>query len=343
MSPTSSAERPPAGPPLAEPPESAARLTRAVEPSPVTGLPGGVPVSPAIHAIELRKQYRRTVALEGLSLSVRRGEIFGFLGPNGAGKTTAVKLLLSLVRATSGEAMVLGAPVGDVETRRRIGYLPELFRFQSWLTAHEVLVLHCRLMSLPRGRWNPMAGAALATVGLSDRGHDRVGGFSKGMQQRLGLGVALLGEPELVVLDEPTSALDPVGRHQVREIIRDLRARGTTVFLNTHLLEEVEHVCDRVAVIDKGQTIAIGTLSELIGQQTSVRLRVSGLDERWWERIGDVGRWSIDGDWVLAEAIEPRQVPALVTAIVGLGGQVEAVIPQHKSLEDRFLELLSEE
>jgi ABC-2 type transport system ATP-binding protein len=128
----------------------------------------------------------------------------------------------------------------------------------------------------------------------------------------------------------------------VREIIRDLRARGATVFLNTHLLEEVEHVCDRVAVIDKGQTIATGTISELIGQQSSVRLKVSGLDERWWERLAGFGRWSIEGEWLLVEAIEPQQIPDLVGAIVGLGGRVAAVVPEHKSLEDRFLELLGE-
>jgi len=306
------------------------------------GAVGALPVSPAIHTIELRKQYPRTVALQGLSITVRRGEIFGFLGPNGAGKTTAVKLLLGLVRPTGGEAMVLGAPVGDVETRRRIGYLPELFRFQSWLTAGEVLLLHCRLLRVPRRRWNAMVSDALDTVGLSDRGRDKVGSFSKGMQQRLGLGVALLGDPELVVLDEPTSALDPVGRHHVREIIQGLRAGGATVFLNTHLLEEVEHVCDRVAVIDKGNAIASGTIAELIGQQSSVRLLVTGLEGRWWERLGSFGRWSVDGEWLLVEAIEPKQVPDLVRAIVGMGGNVAAVVPEHKSLEDRFLELLGE-
>src|SRR5689334_317731 len=177
------------------------------------GDPGHGPVSPAVHAMDLRKEYRRTVALAGLSMTVRRGEVFGFLGPNGAGKTTAVKILLGLVRPTGGDAMVLGAPAGDREARKQIGYLPELFRFQAWLTAREVLVLHARLLRLPRPRWAPAAAAALAAVGLDGRGHDKVGTFSKGMQQRLGLGVALLGEPALVILDEPTSALDPVGRH----------------------------------------------------------------------------------------------------------------------------------
>lgn len=342
MSPASSADQPAVrGADHLTPPATVATPV-SVRPAWLPGGEAGPQVSPAVHTIDLRKCYRRTVALEGLSITVRRGEIFGFLGPNGAGKTTAVKLLLSLVRPSAGEAMVLGAPVGDIETRRKIGYLPELFRFQSWLSAREVLLLHCRLLSLPRHRWRAQMGDALATVGLSERGQDKVAAFSKGMQQRLGLGVALLGEPELVVLDEPTSALDPVGRHQVREIIRGLRARGSTVFLNTHLLEEVEHVCDRVAVIDKGTTIAIGTLAELIGQQSSVRLQVSGLAERWWEPLVGFGRWTSDREWLVVDAIDPQRVPELVHAIVQLGGQVQAVVPEHKSLEDRFLELLGE-
>jgi ABC-2 type transport system ATP-binding protein len=275
-------------------------------------------------------------------MTIGRGEVFGFLGPNGAGKTTAVKLLLGLVRPSGGEAMVLGAPAGDVETRRRIGYLPELFRFQSWLTAREVLRLHCRLMRMPGARCDGAIEEALQTVGLAERGDDKVGTYSKGMQQRLGLGVALLGEPDLVVLDEPTSALDPVGRHQVREVVRQVRDRGATVFLNTHLLEEVEHVCDRVAVIDRGRTIATGTLGELIGQQSNVRLQVGGLEGQWWERFAPYGRWSVDGDWLLVEGIAAGAVPDLVQAVVEAGGRVAAVVPERKSLEDRFLELLGE-
>jgi ABC-2 type transport system ATP-binding protein len=301
-----------------------------------------VAASPAVHAIDLRKHYRHTVALAGLSMTVRRGEVFGFLGPNGAGKTTAVKLLLGLVRPTGGEAMVLGAPAGDRETRRYIGYLPELFRFQSWLTAREVLVLHCRLLQLPRPSWRGAAGDALQTVGLSGREDDKVGTFSKGMQQRLGLGAALLGEPKLVVLDEPTSALDPVGRHHVRTIIRELRDRGAAVFLNTHLLEEAEQVCDRVTVIDKGRCLATGRLDELVGRQSSVRLRVGGAGENWWQPLAGFGSWQADGDWLVVAGIEPGQVPDLVAAIVALGGRVEAVVPQQQSLEARFLELLGE-
>jgi ABC-2 type transport system ATP-binding protein len=317
------------------------------ERAPVTGQvsPGAcaqAPASPAIHAMELSKRYGRTVALAGLSMTVERGEVFGFLGPNGAGKTTAVKLLLGLARPTGGEAMVLGAPAGDRETRRRIGYLPELFRFQAWLTAREVLVLHCRLMRMPRPRWPAAADDALQAVGLAGRGDDKVGTFSKGMQQRLGLGVALLGEPLLVVLDEPTSALDPVGRHQVRVIIRELRDRGTTVFLNTHLLEEAEHVCDRVTILSKGRSVATGTLGQLKVARPSVRVRVTGLPGGWWQPLAAFGRWTADGDWLLVEDMTAGQVPDLVAAIVSLGGRVEAVIPERQSLEESFLEVLGE-
>ncbi len=303
--------------------------------------PGARPsASPAIHTVGLSKRFGETVAVRSLSMTVERGEVFGFLGPNGAGKTTVVKLLLGLARPTGGEALVLGAPLGDREARREIGYLPELFRFQALLSASEVLQLHCRLLSLPKAVWREEIRQALETVGLLERGDDRVGTFSKGMQQRLGLGVALLGSPTLVVLDEPTSALDPVGRHDVREIIRALRERGSTVFLNTHLLEEAEHVCNRVAVIDKGTVVASGKLDELLGRHSRVRLKVRGLGQHWWADLGRFGRWRQRDEWAIVEGIDSSHVADLVGELVRLGGQVEAVIPEHQSLEARFLELL---
>jgi ABC-2 type transport system ATP-binding protein len=298
--------------------------------------------SPAIHAVGLSKRFGDTIAVNSLSMTVQRGEVFGFLGPNGAGKTTVVKLLLGLARPTRGEALVLGAPIGDRETRRQIGYLPELFRFQALLTAREVLRLHCRLLALHKATWEEEERRALETVDLLERGNDRVGTFSKGMQQRLGLGVALLGNPALVILDEPTSALDPVGRHDVREIIRGLRERGSSVFLNTHLLEEAEHVCDRVAVIDKGTAVATGSLDELLGRHSRVRLKVGGLAEDWWSGLGRFGRWHQQDGWLVVEDIDPSQIAGLVGELVALGGQVQAVIPEHQSLEARFLELLAE-
>jgi ABC-2 type transport system ATP-binding protein len=299
--------------------------------------------SPAIHAVELSKRFGETTAVKSLSMTVERGEVFGFLGPNGAGKTTVVKLLLGLARPTGGEALVLGAPMGDRETRRHIGYLPELFRFQALLTAREVLRLHCRLLALPKVTWEEEVHRALETVGLLERSEDRVGTFSKGMQQRLGLGVGLLGNPTLVVLDEPTSALDPVGRHDVREIIRGLRDRGSTVFLNTHLLEEAEHVCDRVAIIDKGRSIATSSLDELLGRHSRVRLKVGGRGEDWHRVLGRFGRWQRQDEWLVVEGVDPSRIADLVRELVALGGEVQAVIPEHQSLEARFLQLLGEQ
>jgi ABC-2 type transport system ATP-binding protein len=297
--------------------------------------------APAIRTQELTKRYGSINALAGLTMTIPRGDIFGFLGPNGAGKTTAVKLLLGLTPPTSGDAEVLGAPIGDREALRRVGYLPELFRYQSWLTAREVLALHCELAGIDRAAWPREIEDALAIIGLSDRGSGRVATFSKGMQQRLGLGVALLGAPDLVVLDEPTSALDPVGRHDVREIIRGLGERGTTVFLNSHLLSEVEQVCHRVAIVDRGRVVAQGTLDELLGGDT-VRIRATGLDRAAKTDLARHGRLDDEGDWLVVRGIDSERVPEIVAEIVRLGGHVYAVEPRHESLEDRFLRLLGQ-
>jgi ABC-2 type transport system ATP-binding protein len=297
--------------------------------------------APAIRTRELAKRYGSITALAGLTMTIPRGDVFGFLGPNGAGKTTAVKLLLGLTPPTSGEAEVLGAGIGDRAALRRVGYLPELFRYQSWLTAREVLALHCELAGVARAAWQREIADALAIVGLTDRGSGRIGTFSKGMQQRLGLGVALLGAPDLVVLDEPTSALDPVGRHDVREIIRGLGERGTTVFLNSHLLSEVEQVCHRVAIVDRGRVVAAGTLDELLGGDT-VRIRASGLVRAAQTALSHFGQLDAEGEWLVIRGIDTERVPELVAEIVRLGGRVYAVEPRHESLEDRFLRLLGQ-
>ena len=253
-----------------------------------------------------------------------------------------MKLLLGLARPTGGEALVSARRSGTARRAVRSGISPSRFGFQALLTAREVLRLHCRLLALHKATWQEEERRALETVELRQRGNDRVGTFSKGMQQRLGLGVALLGNPALVILDEPTSALDPVGRHDVREIIRGLRERGSSVFLNTHLLEEAEHVCDRVAVIDKGTAVATGSLDELLGRHSRVRLKVGGLGGNWWSGLGRFGRWHQQDDWLVVEDIDPSQIAGLVDQLVALGGQIQAVIPEHQSLEARFLELLAE-
>lgn len=295
--------------------------------------------TPVIETHELAKRYGRTVALAGLTMRIDRGQVFGFLGPNGAGKTTAVKLLLGLSRPSAGGGLLLGRPLGDRDARRRVGYLPELFRYQPWMRAREVLGLHCDLAGIPADRRATEVAAALEIVGLAGRARDAVGTFSKGMQQRLGLGAALLGQPDLVLLDEPTSALDPLGRADVRRIIREARDRGTTVFLNSHLLSEVELVCDRVAVVDAGRVIASGTLEELLGQD-SVRIRVTGLDGDTRTGLTRFGSITDDGDWLRIQPIAADSIPDLVAAIVQAGGRIHAVEPGRASLEERFLGLV---
>jgi ABC-2 type transport system ATP-binding protein len=302
---------------------------------PVAGSAG----SAAIETRELRKEFGRIVALAGLTMTVPRGEVFGFLGPNGAGKTTAVKLLLGLSRPTAGHGRVLGARIGDVATRRRIGYLPELFRYQGWMTAREVLALHCELARLPRTEWAAEIRAVLELVGLTGRAEGRTETFSKGMQQRLGLAVALLGRPDLVVLDEPTSALDPVGRQDVRAIIGALRDRGTTVFLNSHLLTEVERVCDRVAIVDRGRVVAELSMAELT-RESGVGVRVTGPDGVARQVAAGYGPTRVDGEWLFVDGIAEAEVPALVGELVARGGAIHAVVPTRQTLEDRFMSLL---
>ncbi|HXI80407.1 MAG TPA: ABC transporter ATP-binding protein [Verrucomicrobiae bacterium] len=288
----------------------------------------------------LAKRYGRADALVDLTMQVDAGEVFGFLGPNGAGKTTAVKLLLGLTRPTRGRATVLGAPLGDRATRGRIGYLPELFRYQPWLHAREVLELHTRLIGGGVDRSRRAIDRILEEVGLADRADDLVGGFSKGMQQRLGLGVALLGAPPLIVLDEPTSALDPVGRADVRAIIRRARDAGSTIFLNSHLLTEVERVCDRVAIVDRGRVLADGRLDDLLGAR-AVRIRATDLTPAAMTTLGRFGRVAAGDDgWLTISGIDAATIPDAVAAIVASGGRVHTVDPGRATLEDRYLELI---
>jgi ABC-2 type transport system ATP-binding protein len=289
----------------------------------------------------LAKRFGKTDALVDLTMRIEEGEVFGFLGPNGAGKTTAVKLLLGLARPTGGRGTVLGAPLGDRDARRRIGYLPEQFRYQPWLRAREVLELHARLIGGGIGRSARVIEDILVDVGLHDRANDLVGGFSKGMQQRLGLGVALLGAPALVVLDEPTSALDPVGRADVRAIIRRARDAGSTVFLNSHLLTEVERVCDRVAIVDHGRVLASGRLDDLLGE-SMVRIRATDLPltaVASLERFGHVV--ASDDGWLSIAGIDGGSIPDAVAAIVAAGGRVHAVDSGRATLEDRYMELVA--
>ena len=281
------------------------------------------------------------MALHALDLSVQRGEVFGFLGPNGAGKTTTVKILLGLVAATSGEARIFGNPTNHVEARRRVGYLPENFRFHDWLTCTALLVFHSRLAGLSSAERRRRIPKVLELVGLSGRGGDRIRGYSKGMTQRIGLAQAMIHEPDLVLLDEPTSALDPVGRREVRDLIRSLKARGMTIFLNSHLLSEIEMVCDRVAIVDGGRVVRSGRLGDLVGGVAELAVTVDRIDSKLLELLRACGEITRVHECTITVGVDDLEVaPVVADAVVRAGYRLYGLVPSRQSLEDVFVSLV---
>jgi ABC-2 type transport system ATP-binding protein len=274
----------------------------------------------ALQAAGVRKTYGSVQALKGVSLDVREGELVGLLGPNGAGKSTLVKIACGLVRPTAGTATIAGAPAGSPEAHRALGYLAELFRFPDWLSADEMLEMHQRLARVDGGAAE--RERLLAAVGLSEAANTRVGAMSKGMQQRLGIAQAMIGGPRLLLLDEPTSALDPAGRRTVRRLLEDLRSDGVAVLLNSHLLSEVELVCDRVAIIARGEMVAAGTPSEL-SHAGGVEVETANGTRRFPDARRD-------------------DAPAIVRDLVAAGEDVYEVRVLRSSLEDAYLEAVGE-
>lgn len=295
--------------------------------------------SPAIETCELRKEYDGgRVAVESASLTVAPGEVFGFLGANGAGKTTFVKMLLGLVRPTRGSAALFGRSTRHPAARVAVGYQPEQFRFPEWMTGAEVLAFHARLSGMGTGGRPNAVSNALERVGLGGRGRDRVSTYSKGMQQRLALAQALVARPHLVILDEPTSALDPIGRRDVREVIASLRDDGITVFLNSHLLSEVELICDRVAILHQGSVVREGRLSELLQATTELHLTVDVVTEPLLAALRPFAR-SIraNGRSLDIELASPDAVPAIARATQAAGAELWELRPRQTTLEDVFI------
>jgi ABC-2 type transport system ATP-binding protein len=297
----------------------------------------------AIHTEALRREFGRNVAVAGLNLAVPRGEVFGFLGPNGAGKTTSLKLLLGLVAPTSGSGTVLGEPLGNTAVRARIGFLPEHFRFHDCLNARELLYFHGRLLGLSARGLATRIEALLLRVGLDDAGHRPLKTYSKGMTQRAGLAAALLGSPELVFLDEPTSGLDPLGRLLVRDVIEELRASGASVFLNSHLLGEVEATCDRVAFVKNGRVVHEMTLASAAGT-LDVELRLGTVDDALLEGLAAFGT-SVrrDGTFVRLHASSESMLPELARWLVGRGAALYELRCRRKTLEEWFVEVMGED
>ena len=274
----------------------------------------------ALRCESLEKRYGSTVALGGVDLEVAPGELLGLLGPNGAGKSTLTKIACGLVRPTAGRAEIEGAAAGSPQARAAIGYLAELFRFPDWLTADELLALHQELAGSERGTGE--RGELLELVGLGEATGVKVAAMSKGMQQRLGIAQALVGSPRVLMLDEPTSALDPVGRRMVRDLLREVRERGIAVVLSSHLLSEVELVCDRVAILVGGDIVAQGTPAELA--------RPRGVEVE-----------TAAGVRVFADA-RREDIPRIVAELVSDGGEVYGVRALASTLEDAYLEAVAD-
>ena len=296
---------------------------------------------PAVEVAGLRKVYHQLVAVDDVSFVMYRGEAFGFLGPNGAGKSTIVKIITGLVQPTQGTVRVLGHPVNDMEMRRRVGYLPELPNFHRWLRAQEFLEFHGRLYGLRGSKLAERCREVLALVGLEGREMQKLGTFSKGMLQRIGLAQALLNRPELIILDEPVSGLDPIGQSDMRNILLRLKSEGTSVFLNSHQLVDVEAICDRVAIINRGRLLKIGPPQSLFDEPLTLEVHVDRVSNELLEQLGSlslaVRQDEVTPCHLLVEVQCEEQAADIATAIHDCGVRLYMMAPHGRSLEDLFL------
>ncbi|MDE2127252.1 MAG: ABC transporter ATP-binding protein [Armatimonadetes bacterium] len=299
--------------------------------------------APAIETLELGKRFRRTWAIRDLNISVQRGVVFGFLGPNGAGKTTTILTLLGSLHPTCGEARMLGESVGHWAARRRVGFLPEKFQFHPFLTATELLRLHGSLQGMSEAELRLRIAPTLELVGLAGRADTRVGEFSKGMQQRVGLAQAVLHRPDVVILDEPASALDPIGRRDLRGVIRTLKESGTTVFLNSHILSEVEQTCDEVAILDHGRVVAAGSLETMLRQSAPYQVCVRGAVPAIAAFCAPGGVFKQDDDRAIANLGTEDEAADAAAAAVHAGLRVHFVGRAASTLEDLFVRLVHAE
>ncbi len=320
-----------------------------------------------IDLADVAKTYRgRIQALKGVSMRVRRGEVFGLLGPNGAGKSTLVKILMTVIKPTRCAGTMLGRPVGTQALLRRIGYLPEHHRFPPYLTGAQVLDFYAAMTEVPRADRRRRIPELLELVGMQDWGRTRVGRYSKGMRQRVGIAQALMNDPEIVLLDEPTDGVDPVGRRDIRGIVQALRARGKTVFLNSHMLSELEMVCDRVSILVGGEVARQGTIDELTAGQERYEIEVAGAPEEtprlvesalpglvrvpsdpaeplakragWSAQLATGETVEIDHSTLRVGTTDPAAIQPIIDALRGRGAVIRSIRPHRPSLEDLFMQ-----
>ncbi len=307
----------------------------------------------AIETHRLTKTYQSRGGCREISLAVPQGSVFALLGQNGAGKSTLVKVLVGLLHPESGDAKLFGKPLNDMQVKKRVGFLPENFSYHDWLTGEDLLRFHASLYRLSKSETESRIPQVLDMVGLSDQRYKRVGGYSKGMQQRIGLACALIADPDLLFLDEPTSALDPIGRKLVRDLMLNLKSQGKTIFINSHLLGELERICDRIAVIKDSHLIFQGNWRELTVQSCRVKLVIEEnqhFTNQYPQLFADVQL--ISQKKVSAAALpakreliiactESSQIPQLVQKMVQLGINIYEVSPITDSLEKVFIELVN--
>jgi len=300
--------------------------------------------TPALVFKGLEKEFKlglgltRVHAVRGVDLAVQTGEIFGYLGPNGAGKTTSMKMAMGLIQPTAGSIEVLGGDIVDPAIRRRIGYLPEHPFFYDYLTAFEILDFYGQLYELPRKARRARIDSLLELVGLSDARDRTLRRFSKGMLQRVGIAQALIADPDLVILDEPLSGLDPMGRREVRNIIISLREQGKTVFFSTHILNDIETICDRVAMIVHGQVVRVGPLAQMLSSEsTGVEIVANGVDATIRERLETMGAHLEVVGAATRIRLAGEEQDAALRELMGAGAVVTHVNPHRVSLEELFV------
>ena len=299
---------------------------------------------PAVEIQGLRKVYGHIIAVDDISLATYRGEAFGFLGPNGAGKSTVVKILTGLVTPTKGSVRVLGQPINHVQSRKRVGYLPEFPSFHRWFKAREFLEFHGRLYGLSGTYLEKRIREGLEMVGLSGRESQKLGTFSKGMLQRIGLAQAIIHKPELVILDELVSGLDPVGQRDMRDLLRELKTEGTSIFLNSHLLADVEALCDRVAIINQGRILKVGAPAELFDKKKILEVRVDQVSDEMLKRFQAVAldiQYAEDKpDTLMVEIARDEQSAEIADIVHACGARLYTLAPRHLSLEQIFFQTI---
>ena len=304
----------------------------------------------AIETINLTKKFttrlgrKELLAVNELDLTVEKGEIFGFLGPNGAGKTTTIKMLLGIVFPSCGKANILDSDIGDVRAREQVGYLPESHRYPGWLTGERALDFLGKLSGVEDDRRRRRIDETLELVGMEKWRSVKIRKYSRGMMQRLGIAQAILSDPELVFLDEPTEGIDPIGRKAIRDILLHLKAQGKTIFLNSHILSEVELVCDRVGILDKGRLIKIGSVKELTNRAEDYVIELAHCSPEMEQGVKNLALSSEkEGNRLKVSVKDPKEINGIIDTLRARDADIRAVAPQKTSLEDLFVNLIKEE